>query len=95
MVTAVRPVLVGELDKTKEGQFSLMAGSVLRVRFVTGAQAGEIAPGPALPVFVVNQAPGFRLPDGTTIEGGEPLLIRAVLDREPTSYVAIPVYAED
>jgi hypothetical protein len=92
---AARVVQTEELSRSEGGKFSLMAGSLLRVRLLTGREAGLVPPGPALPVFVVNQATGFVLPEGTTIDPGEPILLREVLDRELSSYTAIPVYLED
>jgi hypothetical protein len=94
VVIAARVVQQEELKQTEGGKFSLMAGSLLRVRLLTGREAGVVPPGPALPVFVVNQAANYVLPEGTTIDPGEPLLLREVIDRDLSSYVAIPVYAE-
>ena len=94
----VRPALQITTEHLKEGGgYSLAKGSVMRVKLVTAQEAdllGGVAEGPAVPLFVVNQNGLVSLPAHTQIEADEPIAFRVVLDREPTSYTALPVYME-
>lgn len=95
----VRPALQITFEHLAEdGGFVLAKGSVIRVKLLTAQEAddaGGLMPGPAVPIFVVNDREAAKvLPNHTQIEADEPLAFRVVLDREPTSYTALPVFME-
>lgn len=82
---------------SEKGTYTLAPGSALRVRLVTAREVGDQPlEGPAVPLYVINSGdPDEYVPRGVSVEAGEPLLFRVVLDRPTTGFIAIPVYVEE